>query len=166
MERADNADQVCQQFAAHGGNSRERGGGSRTGYGDRGESSAGWWHLGALTFSVPCVIASPAPAASQTRARLGAYYFDGWSGPLTNFHFQGLPLGPYQDRQPVSGWQDNTDCAMEQQLAWAHNFGIDFFVFDWYFNPAVTASGENLDSASRSPTPWQIATACSTRSCT
>jgi hypothetical protein len=101
----------------------------------------------ALTFAVPCVIASPAPAADQTRARLGAYYFDGWSGPLTNFHFQGLPLGPYQDRQPVSGWQDNTDCAMEQQLAWAHNFGIDFFVFDWYFNPAVTASGENLDSA-------------------
>jgi hypothetical protein len=101
----------------------------------------------ALTFAVPCVIASPAPAAGQTRARLGAYYFDGWSGPLTNFHFQGLPLGPYQDRQPVSGWQDNTDCAMEQQLAWAHNFGIDFFVFDWYFNPAVTASGENLDAA-------------------
>ena len=55
---------------------------------------------GSLAFAVPCVIASAAPASTQTRARLGAYYFDGWSGPLTSGHFQGLPLGPYQDRQP------------------------------------------------------------------
>ena len=100
-----------------------------------------------LNFAVPCVIASSAPAAGQTQARMGAYYFDGWSGPLTNFHFQGLPLGPYQDRQPYSGWQDNSTCAVEQQLATAHNFGIDFFVFDWYFNVAVNDPGENLNSA-------------------
>lgn len=61
-----------------------------------------------LSFAVPCVIAPPAPGSTQTRARLGAYYFDGWSGPLTNFHFQGLPLGPYQDRQPFSSWQDSS----------------------------------------------------------
>lgn len=101
----------------------------------------------ALNFAVPCVIASPAPAAAQTKARIGAYYFDGWSGPLTNFHFQGLPLGPYQDRQPFSGWQDSSTCAVEQQLASAHNFGIDFFVFDWYFNVQVNDPGENLNSA-------------------
>lgn len=101
----------------------------------------------ALSFAVPCVIPSIAPAASQTTARVGAYYFDGWSGPLTNFHFQGLPLGPYQDRQPFSAWQDNSPCAVEQALATAHNFGIDFFVFDWYFNVAVNDPGENLNSA-------------------
>jgi hypothetical protein len=101
----------------------------------------------ALSFAVPCVIASPAPAAAQTMARVGAYYFDGWSGPLTNFHFQGLPLGPYQDRQPFSGWQDDSTCAVEQQLVSAHNFGIDFFVFDWYFNVQVNDPGENLNSA-------------------
>jgi hypothetical protein len=100
-----------------------------------------------MSVTVPCVIAAPAPASTQTRARLGVYYFDGWSGPLTNFHFQGLPFGPYQDRQPIYGWQDNSECAVEQQLASAHNFGIDFFVFDWYFNTQVNASGENLNSA-------------------
>jgi Glycosyltransferase WbsX len=100
-----------------------------------------------LNFAVPCVIPSPAPASTQTRARLGAYYFDGWSGPLTNFHFQGLPLGPYQGRQPLSGWQDSSPCSVEQQLAMAHNFGFDFFVFDWYFNPVVNDPGENLNSA-------------------
>ena len=100
-----------------------------------------------MNVTVPCVIAAPASASTQTRARLGAYYFDGWSGPLTNFHFNGLPFGPYQDRQPLSGWQDNNQCAVEQQLAWAHNFGIDFFVFDWYFNVQANDPGENLNSA-------------------
>src|SRR5208337_2081851 len=37
-----------------------------------------------MNVTVPCVIAAPASASTQTRARLGAYYFDGWSGPLTN----------------------------------------------------------------------------------
>jgi hypothetical protein len=101
----------------------------------------------ALNFSVPCPLPATAPAASQNKARVGAYYFDGWSGPLTNFHFAGLPLGPYQSRQPNSGWQDNSPCAVEQQVAWAHNFGIEFFVFDWYFNTAVNDPGENLNSA-------------------
>ncbi len=100
------------------------------------------------SFNVPCVLAAASPASTQTLARLGAYYFDGWAGPLTNFHFKGMPNGPYQDREPLSGWQDNSNCAVEQQFAWAHSFGIDFFVFDWYFNTAVTdPTGEDLNSA-------------------
>lgn len=94
-----------------------------------------------------CSIAAEGPASEQTHARLGAYYFDGWSGPLTNYHFNGLPFGLYQDRQPLSGWQDNSPCAVEQQLAWARRFGIDFFVFDWYFNAEVNDPGEDLNSA-------------------
>ncbi len=94
-----------------------------------------------------CSVASATSASAQTRVRLGAYYFDGWSGPLTNFHFDGLVNGPYQDREPLSGWQDNAACAVEQQLAWAHSFSIDFFVFDWYFNTTVNDPGEDLNSA-------------------
>jgi hypothetical protein len=100
-----------------------------------------------LTFTVPCVIPPPSGAATQHRARLGAYYFDGWSGPLTNFHFDGLPLGPYQGRQPFSGWQDSNQCAIEEQLATAHNFGIDFFVFDWYYKATMREPSDNLNSA-------------------
>jgi hypothetical protein len=101
-----------------------------------------------LASPTPCGSMQPAgPASSQTRARLGAYYFDGWSGPLSNYHFNGLLSGPYQGRQPITGWQDNSSCAVEQQLAWAHKFGIDFFVFDWYFNATTNDPGENLNSA-------------------
>jgi hypothetical protein len=101
-----------------------------------------------VPFDVPCVLDAAAPAASQTRARLGAYYFDGWSGSLSNFHFQGLPVGPFADREPLSGWQDDSACAVEQQVVWARNAGFDFFVFDWYYNTALgDNTGENLNSA-------------------
>ena len=102
----------------------------------------------AMPFVIPCVLAQDTPASTQTRVRLGAYYFDGWSGPLSNPHFTGLVNSPYAGREPLSGWQDNTACAVEQQLAWAHAFGLSFFVFDWYFNAsAVDPWPEDLNSA-------------------
>jgi hypothetical protein len=58
-----------------------------------------------------------------------------------------MPLGPYQNRQPFSGWQDNHPCAIEQQLASAHNSGVDFFVFDWYFKAHLNEPSDYLNSA-------------------
>jgi hypothetical protein len=102
-----------------------------------------------VSFNIPCVLAPAGPASSQTRARLGAYYFDGWAGPPTSYHLKQLVNSSYQDRQPLSGWRDDNTCAVEQQLAWAHSFGLNFFLFDWYFNTAVNdAQGnEDLNSA-------------------
>jgi len=97
--------------------------------------------------SSPCTIADPAAPSTQTRARVGAYYFDGWSGPLTNQHFNGLVSGPFQGRQPLTGWRDNDPCVIEQQLVWAREFGIGFFVYDWYFRARVFSPDENLNSA-------------------
>ena len=93
-----------------------------------------------------CSLAEPGPSSQQTKARLGAYYFDGWSGPLTNFHFNGLVNGPYQNRQPLTGWRDNSPCAVEQQLALARRFGINYFVFLWYHDPLLYEE-DDLNSA-------------------
>ncbi len=94
-----------------------------------------------------CTIADAAAPSPQTRARVGAYYFDGWSGPLTNAHFNGLVSGPFQDRQPLTGWRDNDPCVVEQQLVWARSFGIGFFVYDWYWRARLFSPDENLNSA-------------------
>jgi hypothetical protein len=74
--------------------------------------------------------ADPAPSA-----RVGAFYFDGWAGPLSSFHFGGLLGTQFSGRRPLSGWRDNTPKALEAQLRWADEDGIGFFAFDWYFNP-------------------------------
>jgi len=100
-----------------------------------------------LEFNIPCILADPGAASDQTRARIGAIYFDGWSGALTQFQFKGMVNGLYRGREPLSGWQDNNQCAIEQQLAWARSFGLSFFLFDWYFKATEGDPTENLNSA-------------------
>jgi hypothetical protein len=73
------------------------------------------------------------PQARSVTAQVGAYYYDGWSGPLDGAAFRGLASGPWAGRQPLSGWRDDTRAAMAQQLGWARRYGIGFFVFDWYY---------------------------------
>ena len=87
---------------------------------------------------------------SVPAAQVGAYYFDGWSGPLTNFHFDGLVRpganGQFPERQPLSGWRDNTVESMRTQLSWARQDGISFFAFDWYGNdidPLLNVAHDN-----------------------
>jgi len=102
-----------------------------------------------LSFNIPCVLAQPTAASTQTQARLGAYYFDGWAGPLNSYHLKLLVNSSYQDLEPLSGWRDDNPCAVEQALAWANSFGLNFFVFDWYFDTAVNdpQGDEDLNSA-------------------
>ena len=96
----------------------------------------------------------PAAARTSTQptpsARVGAFYFDGWSGPLSNFHFDGLarpgPNGQFPDRRPLSGWRDNSLDAMRAELRWAHADGINFFLFDWYredIDPLLNVAHDN-----------------------
>jgi len=76
-------------------------------------------------------------SSATPSARVGAFYFDGWAGALSNFHFDGLahPASNgafFPGRRPLSGWRDHTPEALQAQLRWARAAGIDFFVFDWY----------------------------------
>jgi hypothetical protein len=59
----------------------------------------------------------------------------------------GLVNGPYQDRQPLTGWRDNDPCVLEQQMVWAREFGLSFFVYLWYHKAKVFSPDENLNSA-------------------
>lgn len=70
--------------------------------------------------------------AQQPIARVGAYYFDGWAGSLNSYHFTGLFGPPFSSWRPLYGWRDAAPATLERQLDWAHEFGIDFFLFDWY----------------------------------
>jgi hypothetical protein len=97
--------------------------------------------IGAAAFVVAALLPTGAGRAvtAAPAARVGAFYFDGWAGDLSNFHFDGLahpgPRGYFPGREPLSGWRDDTPAALEAQLRWAHADGISFFVFDWFNNP-------------------------------
>ncbi len=71
-----------------------------------------------------------------SRAYVGAYYFDGWAGSWTSKHFKSLLHGPFSNREPLTGWRDDTPAVVNEELLQAHRFGVDFFAFDWYYNAA------------------------------
>jgi Glycosyltransferase WbsX/Divergent InlB B-repeat domain len=83
-------------------------------------------------------------------ARVGMNYFDGWSGPLDNFHFNGLARpganGQFSERKPVSGWSDASPTAMNVALEWAQEDAIDFFEFDWFYPPVDPLLNVALDN--------------------
>ena len=62
---------------------------------------------------------------------------DGWAAPESNFHFNGLIGTPHSGRRPLSGWRDDRVEAVEAQLLWARQYGLSFFVFDWYSDTAA-----------------------------
>ena len=80
------------------------------------------------------LIAAPVPIA-----RIGMNYFDGWADPVSSFHYDGLVRpganGQFPQYRPLSGWRDNSLASMRTSLRWAHQDGVDFFFFDWFYNP-------------------------------
>ena len=63
---------------------------------------------------------------------VGVYYFDGWADrSAANFHIKTMPTD-YPQREPLSGWYDDTAEAVHRQAVDARSAGVDFFLFDWY----------------------------------
>ncbi len=86
------------------------------------------------------------PQASERRATVGAYYFDGWAGKHrlagreawakdAPTHLTRRMLDEFPDREPLWGWRDDKLEVMERQIDLAAGHGIDFFAFCWYFRP-------------------------------
>ncbi|MEI7953798.1 MAG: glycoside hydrolase family 99-like domain-containing protein [Verrucomicrobiota bacterium] len=63
--------------------------------------------------------------------KVGAYYFDGWSGDTD--HLSKRLLTDFADRKPVWGWKDDTVEIMQQQVDFCADHGINFWAFDWYY---------------------------------
>ena len=85
-----------------------------------------------------CLAAVGAHAADVTPGyQLGVYYFPGWMDGQ-----RGAPaakpwdrIKAYPEREPMLGWYREGDVSvMEQQLDWMHEYGIDYVVFDWYWD--------------------------------
>lgn len=68
---------------------------------------------------------------------IGVYYFPGWLDDQ-----RGAPAAKpwerikrYPEREPLLGWYREGDSSVvEQQVDWMHAYGIDFVVFDWFWD--------------------------------
>jgi len=89
----------------------------------------GRW-LAAMLLSVVALGAIAAPY------QIGVYYYPGWSpeikGPKTPDTWDDIRKFP--EREPELGWyHDGRRETLDRQLGWMADHGIDFTVFDWYW---------------------------------
>lgn len=88
-----------------------------------------------LLFAAPIFcLAQPA----TKNIKLGAYYFDGWTGK-TN-HISRKLIDSFPDRKPIWGWETSTAQIMPKQIDYAADAGIDFFDFCWYYSDLSRAN--------------------------
>jgi len=112
-----------------------------------------------ITALLPLYYCSKDSDAQEPKARmkLGAYYFDGWSGKCyyddgkpEHAWATGLPthatkslITEFAGREPIWGWREDTQEIMKHQIDLAADNGIAFFSFCWY--------GKNSDGALNVP---------------
>jgi hypothetical protein len=83
---------------------------------------------------------------SKLKLKVGVYYFDGWAGKNRKADDPNEPwaknapthltrrfVEEFPEREPVWGWRDDSQDIMEKQIDLAADNGVEFFLFDWYW---------------------------------
>jgi hypothetical protein len=82
--------------------------------------------------------ASQAATATATAAapKIGVFYYPGWKDNVPGMKARPWDdMAPYPEKKPLLGFYPEGDVdVMRQQLAWMNQFGINYIVFDWYWD--------------------------------
>jgi hypothetical protein len=85
--------------------------------------------------------------SAQTKdIKLGAYYFDGWTGAYP-YHITDKLVNEFPERKPVWGWLTSTQTIIDKQIQLANNAGLSFFSFCWYYKGKNDFKSEPLNRA-------------------
>lgn len=78
---------------------------------------------------------------SASAIDIGVYYYPGWKSDYINWKdIKGAPGSrspgkPWPDRQPLLGYYPEEEpWVAEKHIAWAAQYGITFFTYDWYWD--------------------------------
>jgi Glycosyltransferase WbsX len=88
----------------------------------------------ALEFKAPLRLPKadyvPKPQPAKSDYQVGVYYFPGWQTAS-----RWAPIKAYPERQPLLGWYREGDPEVaDWQIKWAVEHGINFFLYDWYWD--------------------------------
>lgn len=84
--------------------------------------------------------------AQQSGVKMGAYYFDGWSGTYP-YHITSSLVDSFPEREPKWGWRTSSQDIVDQQIKEAADAGLGFFSFCWYFAGQTNYRNEALNRA-------------------
>lgn len=86
---------------------------------------------------------------SDSRPSVGIYYFPGWHKGARGLPYPDpwLPIQKFPEREPMLGWYDDADVGVvKQQLTWMADYGIDYVVFDWYWDAYGVFANHAIDA--------------------
>jgi len=86
-----------------------------------------------LIIDLSYVSAQPIAENKNRPLKVGAYYFDGWSGHNDKWALTSRLKSEFSKREPIWGWHDNSFKIMETQIEYAADNGLSFFSFCWYY---------------------------------
>lgn len=76
-------------------------------------------------------------AAAAGDYKIGVHYYPGWKDNQVGGAYP-IPwdkIKPYPEREPALGWYPEGEVSvMAQQLEWMGQYGIDFVVFNWFWD--------------------------------
>ncbi|MFV5702413.1 glycoside hydrolase family 99-like domain-containing protein [Flavobacterium sp. XS2P12] len=81
---------------------------------------------------------------SDVTVKLGAYYFDGWTG-IYPYHITPALKKSFPEREPKWGWITSSQVIMNEQINLAANSGLSFFSFCWYYTGEKNYKKEPLN---------------------
>jgi len=104
------------------------------------------------------------PTWGQVSTQLGVYYFPGWKNdaPHAPSERPWDRIQRFREREPMLGWYDEgADDVMQQHIDWMADYGLNYVVFDWYWDDANKvrldhALGAYLRAPNRTRLPFSI----------
>ena len=88
----------------------------------------------------------PVPHPLKTDYLIGAYYYPGWDTAARWSRIQ-----PFPERKPLLGWYREGDPEVaDWQIKWAVESGINFFLYDWYWDQGRQHNEQGLDALFKS----------------
>jgi len=76
---------------------------------------------------------------SDSKLKVGAFYFDGWNGKNA-YQLNPHLISNFPERKPIWGWVTSTQDLVNEQIKTAEEYGISFFTFCWFYNKNKTGS--------------------------
>lgn len=89
-------------------------------------------HLIALFVGI-FILISDSFSQGTSNVKIGAYYFDGWTGS-NSYQLNNNLKNNYPERRPIWGWVTSTQETVNKQITLASSYGISFFNFCWYYD--------------------------------
>lgn len=74
------------------------------------------------------------PVLIEPEIKVGAYYFDGWTGLTNSMHLPPKLINDFPEREPIWGWITSTQPIIDEQIIDAADAGLSYFTFCWFYS--------------------------------